>query len=115
MTITPLQRFATITLLLCLISAQGCYTYRLQAPGQYGVAVKGEVVWSFAWGLIQEQPRIDNCNNQAMAEVTVRSNLAFELITVATLGFASPKKVEWKCAPPQPSEGVIVTDTTRVH
>jgi hypothetical protein len=110
-----LRGHLSLTVVLCLILAQGCYTYRLQAPGQYGVATKGEVVWSLAWGLIQEQPRIDNCNNQAIAEVTVRSNLAFEIITVATLGFASPKKIEWKCAPPQPSEGVIVTDTTRVQ
>ncbi len=109
----PFSRFVSAIVMFCIISIQGCYTYRLQAPGKHGVAADGEIIWSLAWGLVQEQPRINNCHDQALAEVVVRSNLAFDLLTVVTLGFASPKKVQWNCAPPQPGEGTVPTDTTR--
>jgi hypothetical protein len=37
--------------------------------------------------------------------VTVRDNLGFALLTVVSLGIVSPKRVEWSCATPTPSEG----------
>ncbi|MFQ5961396.1 MAG: hypothetical protein ACE5MG_08350 [Candidatus Methylomirabilales bacterium] len=110
-----IRRFVAATALLCSISAQGCYTYRAHAPGYPGVAEGSEVVWSFAWGLAQELPTIDNCNNQALAEVTMRSNFAFALLTVVTLGFASPQKVEWKCARATPPPGEFRPATTEVE
>lgn len=98
---------------LCLAvgaGAGGCYEYRANAPGVTPVTdhVKqgGEVILSVAWGLAKQVPKID-CNGQPLAEVTVRNNLGFTLITIATLGLVSPKKIEWKCAPPRPTEGTI--------
>ncbi len=108
---TFVRKYAVITIIFLSISVQGCYTYRLNAPGKVGVTEHGEMLWSIGWGLVQEQPRID-CNGQALAEVAVRSNLLYDLLTVATLGFASPKRVEWKCAPPQPTTGTAVSDST---
>ena len=89
------RRLTTCALLVALLT--GCYEYLVHAPGLPGVTDHGEVVWSFGWGLVREQPQV-NCHDQALAEVTVRDNLAFSLLTVVTLGLVSPKKVEWKCA-----------------
>ncbi len=98
-----------IALTICLA---GCYQYRAQAPGYPGVTNGGEVIWSFLWGAVKEDPKIDNCNEQALAEVTVRDNFGFALLTVVSLGLVSPKKVEWKCARPQPTEGGLTPPDT---
>ena len=101
-----MRQFAVVTVILFCVSVQGCSTYRVHAPHHPGVIDDGEVVWSLAWGLIQEKPKVE-CNDQALAEVTVKSNFAFDLLTVVTLGFMSPKKVEWKCARAKPSTGTF--------
>jgi hypothetical protein len=87
-----------------------CYTYRVEVPSPVSPGVteyKGEVLWSLFWGLKQEVPNVDNCRKQGMSEVKVRSNLGFALITILTLGIASPLRAEWKCAPPTPATGTI--------
>lgn len=89
-----------------LLFALGCSTYQIQVPQQVGVSNHQEVAWSFAWGLAPAQPKI-NCLSGALVEVKVESNLAFDLLTIATLGLASPKRVSWACAPARPSEGTI--------
>ena len=84
-------------------SLPGCYTYRVEAPSPVSPGVteyKGEVLWSLFWGFKQEVPRVDNCRNLGMSEVKISTNLGFALITIFTLGIASPLKAEWKCAPP---------------
>jgi hypothetical protein len=105
--------------LLCWSLAVGCYHYRAgvteaaapRATDHY----TGEVVWSLAWGLLQETPVV-NCDvplagtdtlKLPVAEVRVSTNLGFVLITVATLGFAAPARVEWKCAKAKPEGGEV--------
>jgi hypothetical protein len=86
----------------------GCYYYRAQVPGAAGRGVtdyEGEVVWSLAWGLAQTNPRIANCQGQALAEVRTTNNFGYVLLTVVTLGFVSPQRIDWRCASPTPSEG----------
>jgi hypothetical protein len=46
----------------------------------------------------------------AIDQVLVDDNLGFNLVTVATLGFWSPKRLRYRCAKP-PVQG---TDTTQV-
>jgi hypothetical protein len=65
------------------------------------------VVWSFIWGLAQEQPTIDNCQGQALAEVLMSTNLGFALLTVVTAGFVAPQIVEWTCAGAESSPGQV--------
>ena len=111
------SRFAKIPLsftAIVIVAQFGCYEYRSHAPNFPGVTDDGEVVWSFFWGLAKEDPTID-CNGQPLAEVTVRDNLAFSILTVVTVGLVSPKKVEWKCARARPGEGIIRRDTTGVR
>ncbi len=101
--------------MLCLLWVSGCAHYRVQAPGAAGAGAtepEGEVLWSLAWGIVQEQPRVDNCEDQALAEVTQSTNLGFALISVVTLGIAMPQRVEWRCAKAQPTEGDLGTRPT---
>jgi len=110
---------------LCCLAAADCYHYRAgvseaaapRATDRY----TGEVVWSLAWGLLQETPVV-NCDvplagadtlRLPAAEVRVSTNLGFVLVTVATLGFAAPARVEWKCAKEKPTGGVITLPPAR--
>ena len=95
---------------ICLLLLSGCYYYRAQAPGAAGRGVtdyEGEVVWSLAWGLAQTNPRVANCQGQALAEVRNTNNFGYVLLTVVTLGFVSPQRVDWRCASPTPSPGEL--------
>ena len=94
--------------LLCLGLSSACAHYRVQAPGAAGASAteaRSETLWSLGWGLVQERPRVDNCQDQALAEVTQSTNLGFALISVLTLGLAMPQQVEWRCAKAQPTPG----------
>jgi len=109
------RRLRTGVVLPLAVLAAGCFQYRAHPPNVApATEVQGEVVWSFAWGLAQEQPNIANCNDQALAEVTVQDNLAFSLLTVVTLGIVSPKRIEWKCAVAPACEGELRPDSTTV-
>lgn len=102
-----------VVVLMCVMLATGCYHFRAQAPQVTGkTEPKRDTVWSLAWGLAQEVPPIDNCQGQPLAEVHMSTNLGFALITVLTLGFASPQIVEWRCAGAQPSPGHIEIPST---
>lgn len=95
---------------LCLTLSSACAHYRVQAPGHAGAPAtepEGELVWALAWGIFQEVPRVDNCQGQALAEVTQSTNLGFALISVVTLGIAMPQRVEWRCAKAQPAPGEL--------
>jgi hypothetical protein len=100
-----------VSLSLVLVAAPlpGCATYRVRASGAGGIPgvdqYEGEVVWSFFWGAVEEIPRVHACGELPLAEVRVRSNLGYSLLSVATLGIASPVRVEWKCAKPRPAGG----------
>lgn len=96
--------------LLCLTLASACAHYRVQAPGAAGTGAtepEGEVLWSLLWGVVQEQPRVDNCQGQPLAEVHQSTNLGYALVSVLTLGIAMPQRVEWRCAKARPEPGTL--------
>lgn len=106
-------RVAVLVLMGTLMIAQACYHYRAvpaqpitaEEPGGAPPAAtdyESETVWALAWGLVQRQPDIDNCEGQGLAEARVTTNLGYALLTIATLGFASPVRIEWKCAKATP-------------
>ena len=108
---SPVFRVSRIAVALLLGAClAGCSTVRIQAPEQPGVADRPKVVWSYVWGLVPAKPKVD-CQGQALAEVTVESNFAYDLLSVLTLGLVSPKSVEWKCAGATPSTGTITLPT----
>ena len=110
-------RKASTALLLCAtLVGSGCFHYRAIARtdiaaddvgGSIGPATEYErqTVWALGWGLYQQSPDIDNCQGQDLYEVTMSTNLAYALLTVATLGLVAPMAVKWKCAKAQPTEG----------
>jgi hypothetical protein len=103
-------RALSLAIALCLpFSLSGCATYRVRANGAAGIPgvdqYEGKVVWSFFWGAIEEIPAVNRCDELPLAEVRVRSNLGFSLISLATLGIASPMRLDWKCAKPSPAGG----------
>jgi hypothetical protein len=90
-----------------------CYTYRVATHAQPGTEVsKPFTAHSFFWGLVQKPPEIhtpvcDSLGVNGLAEVTVKNNFGYSLITVATLGIWSPVRVLWKCGKPCKKEGEL--------
>lgn len=104
------SRFLPMILLVAIVS--GCSTYVVKIPQLAIETPKGrcetKTVWSLYWGIKDvPSPILDpkECYGQGMGEVRVKSNLLFDLVSVLTLGFASPKRVEWYCADPDAAEG----------
>ncbi|WPU99792.1 hypothetical protein SNE26_27660 [Mucilaginibacter sp. cycad4] len=98
--------------LLLLLLLSSCYTARVETKAQAGTEVSHQNVNFFFWGAIQSPKRIvtpicDSLGVNGMAEVTVKNNFGYSLLTVVTLGIWSPARVEWKCAKPCAKEGVI--------
>jgi hypothetical protein len=82
-----------------------CYTSRVATQAQPGSEVSGQTVNHFFWGLVQSPKRVttpicDSLGSTGLAEVTVKNNFGYSLITVATLGIWSPTRIEWKCSKP---------------
>lgn len=107
-------RFARLVSATALLFCSACYHYRAvpaqpiseEEPGgapALATEYESETVWALAWGLVQNRPNIDNCEGQGLAEVRVTTNLGYTLLTIATLGFASPARVEWRCAKATPA------------
>ena len=74
--------------------------------------INKKTTWSFAWGLVQPKdidPKCDSRFNH-MNGVTVKNNLGFALISVATLGIVMPQRVEWCCAPYSPPTDSLGTN-----
>lgn len=87
-----------------------CYTARVATQAQAGTETSRQNVNFFFWGLVQKPARIttpvcDSLNVNGMAEVTVKNNFGYSLITVVTLGIWSPTRLEWKCGKPAQKVG----------
>jgi len=101
-----------IPVLFLSLLLSGCYTARVETKAQAGAEVSYQNVNFFFWGAIQSPKRIvtpicDSLGVNGMAEVTVKNNFGYSLLTVITLGIWSPARVEWKCGKPCAKEGVI--------
>jgi Bor protein len=87
-----------------LLSPTGCYHYQVnavQAPVGIEAERRGEgaVLWSLFWGLSQENfDTTGSCHGLPIKSVTTHSNMGFALVTVVSLGIASPVTVTWVCA-----------------
>jgi hypothetical protein len=89
-----------------------CYTARVATQAQAGSETSKQTVNFFLWGIIQSPKRIttpvcDALKVNGMAEVTVKNNFGYALITVVTLGIWSPTLIEWKCGKPCQKVGTI--------
>jgi hypothetical protein len=94
-----------LTLAVCIVMLDSCYSYRVATKAQPGAEINSRTANSFFWGLVQKPQEIttpicDSLNANGMAEVVVKTNLGYSLITVLTLGIWCPMKIEWKCSKP---------------
>jgi hypothetical protein len=84
-----------------------CYTYRLATHAQpatdtYEKPIRAN---SYLWGLLNkpqvlQTPNCDKLGANGVAEVTVKTNFGFALITIATLGIYCPLHIYYKCGKP---------------
>ena len=99
------RMFGVVALLATSLLVTSCYHYRTHAPGYPGVKEGGGMtIGSYLWGILGEEPQVE-CNDQALAEVTVVDNFGYTLLTVVTLGIVNLKQIEWKCARANPTTG----------
>ena len=108
----PLALF--FLLLVATFFFSGCYTYRIATEAQAGVEPSKQITaHSLFWGLVQKPkdyihtPICDSLGVNGLAEVTVRTNFAYSLVTVITLGIWSPVKVQWRCGKPCKKTGTL--------
>ncbi len=78
----------------------GCYHARVSFPDTAppGMEPRSETLWSFAWGLSQQNLEPRDCPSASLSEVTVTTNFGFVILTVVTLGIVSAVHVEYRCA-----------------
>ena len=108
-----LKNTVTVLMLALILLLNSCYTYRVATNAQAGSeSSKPITVNSFFWGLVKKPtiihtPLCDSLQVNGMAEVTMKTNFGYALITVITLGIWSPMKVEWKCSKPCKKSGSL--------
>jgi hypothetical protein len=95
----------SLLVLLCTIALSSCYSVRVQTHTQPASEMQYKTVNSFFWGIVQSPqnvvtPICDSLGSNGLAEVTVKNNFGYSLITVVTLGIWSPTRIEWKCGKP---------------
>jgi hypothetical protein len=108
------RKLAPVWLISAALFFNSCYTYRVSTQAQAGTEVsKPFTAHSFFWGLAKNPkgdihtPVCDSLGVNGMAEVTIKTNFGYALITVATLGIWSPMKVQWKCSKPCKKSGTL--------
>lgn len=111
---TPSARLRPLLFVLVLTTLGGCYSHRVSVIGTNpdgttppATDYEGTVAWSLLWGVAEKVPIPSNCQGQPLTEVKASSNLAFDLLTVATLGAVAPVRLDWLCARPTPAEGTF--------
>ena len=84
---------------LLLLGGAGCATNKIGRP-DWAPATETEsaTVWTFFWGAMPQHINPTNCLGPGLAEVTVKSNLGYSLISLLSLGTAMPVTIEWRCA-----------------
>lgn len=110
---STLKSAPIVWLMIGLIAFSSCYSYKVATHAQAGTEESKTVTaHAFFWGLIQKPAQIhtpvcDSLGVLGMSEVTVKTNLGFALITVATLGIWSPAQVTWRCSKPCKKSGTL--------
>jgi len=102
------QSRVVLPLLLTLwLVAAGCSSNTITRPDKWAVTEQPQqkTVWTFFWGAMHQNINPTNCVGPGLAEVTVKSNVGFALISLASLGAAMPVTVEWRCAKDKPTGG----------
>jgi len=104
---------ALSAIVLLTYTQQSCTTTRIVSKYDCDTfennPLNKKTTWSFLWGLVQPKdinPKCDTRFNH-MNKVTIKNNLGFALISVASLGIVMPQRIEWCCAPYSPAPGTL--------
>jgi Bor protein len=105
--------FMLFAVIFCISSMESCSTTRIVSKYDCDTFANNPLnkkkTWSFLWGLVQAKDINPNCDSRSnhMNQVTVKNNLGFALISVATLGIVMPQRMEWCCAPYSPATDTL--------
>ena len=108
-----LKKMRAVPIVALLFVFNSCYSYRVATQALPGTETSGTMTaHSLFWGLVKKPaeihtPTCDSLGVNGVAEVTMKTNFGYALITVATLGIWSPMKVEWKCSKPCKKTGIL--------
>lgn len=92
--------------IIAALCCSSCYSYRLATHDQPGIIYSESVTANaYLWGLANkpvqiQTPVCDSLEVNGVAEVTVKTNFGYALLTVATLGIWCPMKIVWICSKP---------------
>ena len=91
-----------LLLLCCCACTQGCATFELEGSGSITPdAITGsETVHGSLYGYRWREFEIEKCNTDSLFRVEFHTNVAFLLISIASLGLYVPQTVEWWCYTP---------------
>jgi hypothetical protein len=109
-TLTAFMRMRkTIVIIFLSVSLAGCYHYRvLNTVSDPATEYQKRTMWSYAWGLVNKPKdlHVMNCDStNAIDEIVYTKNFGHCMLTLITLGIASPVEVKWKCHKPCAREG----------
>ncbi len=108
-----LKKMRAVPIVVLLFVFNSCYSYRVATQAQAGTETSGTMTaHSLFWGLVKKPveihtPVCDSLGVNGVAEVTMKTNFGYALITVVTLGIWSPMQVEWKCSKPCKKSGIL--------
>ena len=82
------------------IGAGACAHYTLQVPEPNPAGQTWSKTYvSYLWGAYEEEKVARQCDvTQALDTVRAKDNLAYDLISVLTLGAVKPLKIEYSCS-----------------
>lgn len=81
------------------VLSHGCHAYHLTPRNTSPVTPTERVtLHSFAWGLVQTEHLTDECKGRGVTNVAARTNYAYALAGVVSLGLWMPLELEWQCA-----------------
>ncbi len=97
-TYKSLYRIASLLLFVFLV--EGCAHYTIQAPEPNPAGQTHTVtLYSYFWGAIEPTHSAIECDiTDALDVVRARDNLAYDFISVITLGVIKPMEMEYKCS-----------------
>jgi len=85
-----------------LTALPGCHTYSLVASHDSdSITTEKATRYSFVGGLIKPKNINAGCPQESISNLTVKTNIGHQLITLFTFGMVVPVGIEWSCSPPE--------------
>lgn len=89
-------------MLVCSLLAilPACHSYKVVASHDSDSVVTQKATrYSFVGGLVRPKNIDAQCPQESISNLTVKTNVGHQLITLITLGMVVPVEIEWSCSP----------------